>query len=203
MSDYEEDFAPEEIPEMPTKRFAQSSSGSEAIAKKLKIDNLNQVKEAIKKDESEQVRYLSLDNATKDIEIQELKEKLEASQQIFKTIENFEKSLNLIEQNKKIYTNLHKNMELKNYQELMNMEMEQITINKMPEVPSNHEDILPNVITSLKGKYNTERQEEHIIRNKFHTQLLWSAYSSKRRMYFIYESIAAIAIIILIVKWIM
>ena len=203
MSDYEEHFAPDEVPEMPTKRFAQPSSGSEAIVKKLIVENLKKVKESIKKDESEQARYLSLDNASKDIEIQELKEQLEKVQQIFKTIENFEKSLNLIQQNKNIYTNLYKNMELKNYQELMNMEMEQITINKIPEVLPEHEDILPIVITSLKEKYNSERQEEMTIRNQFHTQLLWSAYASRRRMYSICESIAAITIITIIIKYFM
>ena len=79
---FDEHFAPEiltdddDVSAVETKRYVTRSSNHNKIVKDLKIENLNQIKEKIKKDEEEQVRYLSLDNASKDLEIIELKEKI-------------------------------------------------------------------------------------------------------------------------------
>ena len=63
----------------------------------LMKENLEQVKEQIKKQEQEQVRYLSLDNAQKDLEIKELKDKIGKLENIvasFKIYEEVIKKLN-------------------------------------------------------------------------------------------------------------
>jgi len=175
--------------EHPVKRYVTRFANAEAIARNLKAENVKQVKNQIKKNESEQVRYLSLDNATKDVEILELKEKLETLTKIVKAIENFEELMKKFEKNASIYKSLIAEINIKDYRELMNNEVQRIEI-----IPSPVLDIpeLTHTVSALNNSYNMKKKLEETTREKFHDSIFWKATTSKRQIFRCIECVIGI-----------
>ena len=171
---FEEHFAPEADSDdscsiIETKRYATRSSNHEKIVKDLKIENLNQIKNKIKKEDEEQVRYLCLDNASKDVEIISLKEKINNLELILKPIQEFEEIINSINNNIIMYKQLIYQIPKKNYKELMRSEVQNIKIYKEPTQF--------NTITykALVCMYSSSKKDEDRLREHFHNTLFWNA----------------------------
>jgi len=204
MSDFEEHFAPEDNDSLDcsnNKIYATRSKNHEKIVKDLKIENLNQIKHKIKKEEEEQVRYLSLSVISKDVEILELKEKIAQLELIIKPIQEFEITLESTCSNIKTYENLLSQVTLKNYKELVKMEIEMI---KTHTVLSTTIDKLPKTFKALKYMYSITNNNEDSLREEFHNKLFWNAIIPKnismKLIEFIIGSILTITLIYILYK---
>lgn len=175
------------------KRYVTRSTNAEEIEKNLKAENLKQVRNKLKKDESEQVRYLSLDNATKEIEILEFKERIQRLEKIVKAFENFEELMKKFEKNTLTYKSLIAEVNNKDYKELMNNEVQKIEIISMPslDIPE-----LSHTIEALNISYNAKKKIEDVTRESFHDAIFWKATASKRQMFRFIEFIIGIIIFI-------
>jgi hypothetical protein len=193
MSEYEEHFAPnasegsdnESIEEKPMKRYATRSQNETSNITSLKKENIKLVKEKIKKDESEQVRYLSLDNATKEVEIEELKEIIKKYEMLIKPIKQFEEVIKKIDKNNSVYMSLIGKVNSTNYKDLMVAESQQIEVVTLPtlEIPE-----IQNTLNALQNSYNVKKATQDVNRENFHEILFWNATSKKRKLYFYIET---------------
>jgi len=183
--------------EYPVKRYATRLANAEAISKNLKAENLKQVKNQIKKEESEQLRYLSLDNASKEVEILELKEKLVKLEKIVKAFENFEELMKKFERNAKVYEGLIGELNNKDYKELMNHEIQKIEIIPNPtlDIPE-----LTCTVNALSHSFIYKKKIEEINRERFHEAIFTKASVSKRILFRSIEFVVGILIFIILYK---
>jgi len=190
-SDYSSDDS-----EYPVKRYASAVENAELIARNLKAENLKQLQNQLKKDESEQVRYLSLDNATMAIEIIELKHKIELLEKITKPFESFEEILKTFEKNSLIYETLIDEVNSRDYKELMNSEIQKITPTPPPtlDIPE-----LPHIVNILNYTYSAKKSVEEKSREKFHDAIFWKATLSKHQMFRAVELIFGVVTFILFI----
>ena len=184
-STYEEHFAPEsdnesvtsvESTEIPVKRYVIRTSDHDEVALKLKMENLALIKERVKKGEAEQVRYLSLDNATKDVEIQELKTQISRLETIVNLIQEFEEAISTTEENNLKYKTLLTDITRVNYRSMMTEEGKQITRVSLPSSEDGSE--YPKVMIALEYMFVIQKKAEDSLRNKFHDAIFRSAPSS-------------------------
>jgi hypothetical protein len=199
MSVVEEYFAPNahsdvEIVEEPAKRYATRSKNHEKIVKELKIENLHQIKTKLKAEEEEQIRYLSLDNATKDVEILELKEKIKHLEESLKPVTEYENAIESVCSNIKTYENLCNCIPTKNYKELIKMELELIKKYTIPSVKINN---LPKTFNALKCMYANAIEKEESISEVFHRKLFWNAIVPNNIVYRILEFIVGLIVLII------
>uniref|UniRef100_A0A6C0D6C1 Uncharacterized protein n=1 Tax=viral metagenome TaxID=1070528 RepID=A0A6C0D6C1_9ZZZZ len=196
MSNIEEHFAPNandnsdnesissvesvESVEMPVKRYATRSQNASTVIKHLKEENLKIIKNKLKKDESEQIRYLSLDNATKDIEIMELKEKIQKYENLLSPIQEYEKVLKNIDKNIETYKLLIEKLNINNYKELMDFESQEIITVTLPENTSVE---LETSIESLNTVYTIKKNNQDKNRDNFRDKLFWTGFEARRNYY--------------------
>lgn len=211
MSDFEEHFAPNamddsdnetissvESVEFPVKRYATRSQNATTVIKHLKEENLKMVKDKLKKDESEQIRYLSLDNTTKEIEIMELKEKIQKYETLLKPIQEYEKLLKNMNKNIQTYKSLIEKVNSQNYKELMDLESQEIVVVTRPEI------IVPefeNTLESLEIIYTMKKNSQDKNRDKFRDKMVWAAIQSSHNQYKYVEFIVGIIISYYIIKF--
>jgi hypothetical protein len=203
-SNYEEYFASDndsvgsnESVEIPMKRIVTLVPNHETVSKNLKAQNLNQVKDMVKKAEAEQVRYLSLDNASKDLEILELKEKIKNLEKIVNLMNKYEAVFSILEKNTNTYVSLYKKVNNVNYRDMMREEGSNIQQHSLPDSADVN---LPKMISAIHSIYNSFKMTEESKRNIFHDCLFWNATASKRNIYFVCEFIIGLVLFILILK---
>jgi len=179
----------------PVRRYAKSSENSTTIIKNLKEDNLKMVKDKLKKEESEQIRYLSLDNATKEVEILELKEEIEKYKTLLNPIREYEKLFNLLDKNNEIYKSLIDKVSSLSYKELMELETREIKI--LVDV----EHVVPDIENSLKALdlvYKNKKVVQNNNRDKFHEAMFWNASFNRRKFYFFMDTLIGICILYIV-----
>jgi hypothetical protein len=193
MSNVEEHFAPNandnsdsetissvESVEMPVKRYATRSQNATTVIKHLKEENLKIIKDKLKKDESEQIRYLSLDNATKEIEIMELKEKIQKYENLLSPIQEYEKVLKNIDKNIQTYKSLIEKVSINNYKELMDLESQEIITVTCPKNTSSE---FETSMESLNFVYTMKKNSQDKSRDNFRDKLFWAGVESRRNYY--------------------
>ena len=193
--DFEEHFAPNacdnsdnesisssdsrESVELPVKRYATRSQNANTVIKTLKEDNLKMIKEKLKKDESEQLRYLSLDNASKDVEIENLQLEIMKYESIMKPILMYEEAFKNFEKNFQTYKRLIDEVPSKEYNELIMSEAKDIVLVVKPDI------IIPEIkysSESLEDVYTTKQNLQKKLSDEFHEKM-FHASIKKRRMY--------------------
>lgn len=179
--------------EMPVKRYATRSQNASKVIKSLKEDNLKMVKDKLKKDESEQVRYLSLDNATKDIEIENLQLAIMDYERIIKPMKQYEESFKNIEKNIQTYNRLIDEVISKEYSDLLMSESHEIIVINKPvvDVPE-----IKYCINSLDTIYTNKYNLQTKLCNEFHEKMLQESIN-KRRLYKVIDYSIILSLIIL------
>ena len=203
---FEEHFAPNtcmisddesvssvESVEMPVKRYATRSQNASKVIKSLKEDNLKMVKDKLKKDESEQVRYLSLDNATKDIEIENLQLAIMDYERIIKPMKQYEESFKNIEKNVQTYKRLIDEVISKEYSDLIMSESQEIIVINKPviDVPE-----IKYCINSLDTIYTNKYNLQTKLCSEFHEKMLQESIN-KRRLYKVIDYSIILSLVIL------
>ena len=180
---------------VPVKRYATRSQNASKVIKSLKEDNLKMVKDKLKKDESEQVRYLSLDNATKDIEIENLQLAIMDYEKIIKPMKQYEEVFKNIEKNIQTYKRLIDEVNSKEYSDLIMSESQEIIIITKPviDVPE-----LNYCFNSLDNVYSNKHILQTKMSNEFHEKMFLASIS-KRRLYKIIDYSIILCLIILYV----
>jgi hypothetical protein len=176
----------------PVRRYVTQSQNATTIIKHLKEDNLKMIKDKLKKDESEQIRYLSLDNASKDVEILELKEEIEKYKSLLKPIKHYEEAFKLLDKNNEVYKSLIEKVSSLSYKELMELETEQI------EIVVNVEHVVPDIEKSLQALESTFKNKKYVQntnRDKFHEAIVSNASSSRRKLYFFMDTLFGLFIL--------
>ena len=183
--------------ELPVRRHAKRSSLYSV--KDLKEENLKQIQQKLKKEEEEQIRYLSLDNATKDVIIEELKERIKHYQALLKPIQEFEESFAKVNKNISTLRTLIENVPNKEYKELMNEESEKIVVVNRPtaEIPD-----LEKSLEILNNTFTNKLNEQEILRQKFHEELITKV-SRKRLVYRTFETIVGLLILITLIRFVL
>ena len=179
--------------EMPVKRYATRSQNASKVIKSLKEDNLKMVKDKLKKDESEQVRYLSLDNATKDIEIENLQLAIMDYERIIKPMKQYEESFKNIEKNVQTYKRLIDEVISKEYSDLLMSESHEIIVINKPviDVPE-----IKYCINSLDTMYTNKYNLQTKLCNEFHEKMLQESIN-KRRLYKVIDYSIILSLVIL------
>ena len=181
--------------EIPVKRYATRSQNASKVIKSLKEDNLKMVKDKLKKDESEQVRYLSLDNATKDIEIENLQLVIMDYEKIIKPMKQYEEAFKNIEKNVQTYKRLIDEVISKEYSDLLMSESQEIIVINKPVIDvSEIKYCINSLDTIYTNKYNLQTK----LCNEFHEKMLQESIN-KRRLYKVIDYSIILSLIILYV----
>ena len=180
---------------VPVKRYATRSQNASKVIKSLKEDNLKMVKDKLKKDESEQVRYLSLDNATKDIEIENLQLVIMDYERIIKPMKQYEEAFKNIEKNVQTYKRLIDEVISKEYSDLLMSESQEIIVINKPVIDvSEIKYCINSLDTIYTNKYNLQTK----LCNEFHEKMLQESIN-KRRLYKVIDYSIILSLIILYV----
>jgi len=158
------------------------------------MDNLTLVKERVKKSEEQQVHYLSLDNATKDVEIEELKAQIVNLEVIVNLIQEFEDSISKTEENNAKYKKLLSEITLTNYRDMMKEESTQIQQVSLPDVSI--VSAYPRVMNALEYMYIIQKKAEESLSNRFHDELFRQATLSTRKQYIVGEFIIGLTLLV-------
>jgi hypothetical protein len=178
--------------EMPVKRYATRSQNATTIIKQLKEDNIKQMKSKLKKEESEQIHYLSLDNATKELEIQELKDTIKKYEENMMPMKMYEEAFKNFEKNLATYKRLIDDVPNKEYSELIMCESHEIVVIEKPIV---HVNEMKLSYESLEHTYNNKYTLQKQLSNEFHEKMLQESIK-KRRMYKVIDFSMIVVLII-------
>lgn len=202
---YEEHFAPEPDSEEfkmntgPMKRYATRSQTND-VAKKLKMENIQQIKEKLENetssdDEDTRNRYIKLELANKLIEIDELEAKVKSLQLIVDTMNTFNTLIDIIKNNTKLYDELIKNLNNLSYHDLVKKEIEGIK----PYEEMNTNSLPVHVSAMFTSIYITMSCAEKKKAKEFHDILYYK--NKMTRLAFYVESFFGVILFILYVYY--
>lgn len=174
---FEEHFAPDPDSEeykkqcSPRKRFVKLSSNQDA-GLLLKIENIKQIKETLEHeassdDESTSNRYLKLELANKELEINDLTTKLATFETIIDSMNRYDETMNVIKNNINIYDSMIKEVNTVSYHELVKKEIKDI---KSYELPTKN-NLPVNVLNAFETMYSNLSATEKNKAKEFHTIL--------------------------------
>jgi hypothetical protein len=178
---------------VPVKRYATRSQNAPTVIKYLKEDNIKQMKQKLKDEESEQIRYLSLDVASKEVEIQELQDTITKYEAILIPIKMYEEAFKNFEKNASTYKRLIDEVNSKEYNKLIMCESQEIIMVQKPEIKVVD---FKYSISSLEHIYNLKYNEQQNLTNELHEKMILASIK-KRRMYMLMDY--SIIIIILLI----
>jgi hypothetical protein len=182
-----------ETVEVPVKRYATRPQNASTVIKYLKEENVKQMRTALNKEESEQIRYLSLDNASKDVEIQELKDEIKKYEAALIPFKMYEEVFKNFQKNLQTYKRLIDEVNNKDYRELIMCESHEIIMVQKPEIEVTE---FKYNYSSLENIYNIKYNEQQNLSNELHEKMMVVSIK-KRRMYMLMDYSIIIVIILI------
>jgi hypothetical protein len=182
-----------ETVEVPVKRYATRPQNASTVIKYLKEENVKQMRTALNKEESEQIRYLSLDNASKDVEIQELKDEIKKYEAALIPFKMYEEVFKNFQKNLQTYKRLIDEVNNKDYRELIMCESHEIIMVQKPEIEVTE---FKYNYSSLENIYNIKYNEQQNLSNELHEKMMVASIK-KRRMYMLMDYSIIIVIILI------
>jgi len=181
---------------VPVKRYATRPQNASTVIKYLKEENIKQMKRALNKEETEQIRYISLDNASKEVEIQELKDEIKKYEAALIPFKMYEEVLKNFDKNIQTYKRLIDEVNSKDYRELIMCESQEIIMVQKPVIEVTE---FKYTYSSLENIYNLKYNEQQNLSNELHEKMMVESIKKRRKYMLMDYSIIIILILIYIV----
>lgn len=169
--------------EMPVKRYATRSQNATKVVKNLKEENLKLIKDKIKKEESEQLRYLVLDNANKDFEIENLQLENMKFTSIVNPLHEYEEAFKKFEKNIAVYERLIEEISFKDYNSLIMSESHEVVVVEKPTVLIDEFAYCEHALNTI---YTNKYSKQKLLCETFHEKLITKTIE-KKRMFTLYD----------------